>query len=88
MKPALRPLIALEDDMNLEPGELLTTKELATLLHTPPSTLRYWRQVGDGPHGFRLGRRVVYRRHDVEHWLDELDAEERRRSTANSVAPH
>jgi len=31
--------------------------------------VRYWRHLGIGPDGFRLGRRVVYRRDDLERWV-------------------
>jgi hypothetical protein len=35
-------------------------------------TLPWWRAVGeDGPESFKLGRRVMYRRTDVEKWLGE-----------------
>lgn len=52
------------------PGnELLTVHEAAALLRTPVGTLRYWRHLGIGPLGFRLGRRVVYRREDLERWV-------------------
>jgi len=35
-------------------------------------TLRYWRALGvRGPVSFKLGRRVMYRRADVEKWLEE-----------------
>lgn len=53
------------------PEDLLTTTEIAEITRTPASTLRYWRHIGTGPHSFRLGRRVVYRRADVTAWLDE-----------------
>ncbi len=51
--------------------ELLTLAETAAVLRTPVATLRYWRHLGVGPDGFRLGRRVVYRRGDVDRWLTE-----------------
>jgi hypothetical protein len=51
--------------------ELLTLAETAAVLRTPVATLRYWRHLGVGPDGFRLGRRVVYRREDVNRWLSE-----------------
>jgi hypothetical protein len=35
------------------------------------ATLRYWRHLGTGPDGFRLGRRVVHRREDLDRWLAE-----------------
>jgi predicted DNA-binding transcriptional regulator AlpA len=35
-------------------------------------TLRYWRYTeAGGPASFKLGRRVMYRRADVEKWLEE-----------------
>jgi hypothetical protein len=38
--------------------ELMTMKEVATLVLVPEATLRYWRHLGTGPHGFRVGRSV------------------------------
>lgn len=52
-------------------AQLLTLDEAAALLRTPVATLRYWRHLGVGPDGFRLGRRVVYRREDVDRWVAE-----------------
>lgn len=49
--------------------QLLTLIEAAALLRTPVATLRYWRHRGVGPDGFRLGRRVVYRREDLDRWV-------------------
>jgi len=51
--------------------ELLTLKEVATLVRVPEATLRYWRHLGTGPHGFRIRRSVRYWRNEVIHWLDE-----------------
>lgn len=53
------------------PEDLLTTAEVAAITRAPVSTLRYWRHMDTGPHSFRLGRRVVYRRADVTAWLEE-----------------
>jgi predicted DNA-binding transcriptional regulator AlpA len=50
-------------------GDLLTTAEVAALMRTPVSTVRYWRHLGSGPRSFRLGRRVVYLRQDVQDWI-------------------
>ena len=52
------------------PAELLTIAEAAQLLRAPVATLRYWRHLGTGPHSFRLGRRVLYRRDDLRAWID------------------
>jgi excisionase family DNA binding protein len=51
-------------------AELLTIGEAALLLRAPVATLRYWRHRGTGPHSFRLGRRVLYRRDDLDTWID------------------
>jgi len=50
----------------------LTTDEVAELARTTSSTVRYWRYAGTGPSGFKVGRRVLYARTDVEAWLERL----------------
>ncbi len=50
--------------------DLLTITEAAELLRAPVATLRYWRHLGTGPASFRLGRRVLYRREDLNAWID------------------
>jgi len=49
--------------------DLLTISETADLVRAPVATLRYWRHRGTGPRSFRLGRRVLYRRDDVDAWI-------------------
>jgi len=49
--------------------ELITPAELAAQIHTPYKTLEYWRSRGKGPRYARIGKRVLYRRSDVEEWL-------------------
>ena len=67
--------MAAEETASVLP-RLLTLDETAAYLRTPVATLRYWRHLGTGPRGFRVGRRVMFRREDVEGWLSErLDAE-------------
>ena len=60
--------------------DLLTITEAADLLRAPVATLRYWRHQGTGPHSFRLGRRVLYRREDLHAWID---TQHRQNSAAN-----
>lgn len=50
--------------------ELLTLKEVAAVLRVPEATLRYWRYLGNGPRGFRVGRSVRYWRTEVALWLE------------------
>jgi hypothetical protein len=60
--------------------QLLTLSEAADILRTPVATLRYWRHLGIGPDGFRVGRRVMYRIDDLDRWIKEQhDAEAGRR---------
>ncbi|WP_062526042.1 helix-turn-helix transcriptional regulator [Demequina rhizosphaerae] len=51
--------------------QLLTVEEVAELCRTAPATVRYWRYTGTGPRSAKIGRRVLYRREDVDQWLDE-----------------
>lgn len=50
--------------------EILNTPEVAVLTRTPAETLRYWRHIGKGPRSFKVGRRVLYKREDVQAWFD------------------
>ena len=50
--------------------DLMTTSETAKVLRTPVETLRYWRHIGKGPRSFKLGRRVLYARDDVEAFVE------------------
>lgn len=49
--------------------EYMTTEEVAAMLRTPPETVRYWRHVKKGPKSFKVGRRVLYVREDVEAFI-------------------
>jgi excisionase family DNA binding protein len=56
----------------------MTTTELAALMRTSPETVRYWRHIGKGPASFKAGRKVLYKRSDVETWLSDLRTGEMR----------
>lgn len=55
--------------------ELLTTTEVAELLRTPAETVRFWRHVRKGPKSFKVGRRVLYAREDVDAFIAEARGE-------------
>lgn len=56
--------------LDIKPGEILTTKEVARLTGVPEGTLKYWRAIDQGPRSFLLNpRRMAYRRSDVLAWL-------------------
>jgi predicted DNA-binding transcriptional regulator AlpA len=52
----------------------LTAGEAAKLVGLAPSTLAKLRLSGNGPLYCKLGRRVVYRRADLEAWLQSRTA--------------
>jgi excisionase family DNA binding protein len=62
---------SLHQELPHADDELMTIKEVATLVRVPEATLRYWRHLGTGPHSFRVGRSVRYWRNDVVHWLEK-----------------
>ena len=53
---------------------LLTTDEVAELYRTSPATIRYWRHIGYGPRGRKLGRRVLYEAGEVQAFWQSLSA--------------
>jgi hypothetical protein len=56
---------------------LLTTEEVADRFRTSPSTIRYWRHIGIGPAGVRVGRHVLLRRGRVRPLLGKQGGEQR-----------
>jgi predicted DNA-binding transcriptional regulator AlpA len=58
---------------------LLSTEDVSKMTGIPAGTLRYYRHSDQGPANFMLGgRRVVYRRADVQAWIDEQEQATRR----------
>lgn len=47
---------------------LLTTEDVAERFRTSPSTVRYWRHLGIGPVGIRVGRRVLCDEAESDRW--------------------
>ncbi len=50
----------------------LTTSDLAELYRTSTETVRYWRHIGYGPKGRKVGRRVLYERSEVDAFWERL----------------
>ena len=57
--------------------DLLLLEEVAVLTRQSVSTIRWLRHKGQGPPGFRLGRRVVFRRAEVERWIAQHEQAQR-----------
>jgi predicted DNA-binding transcriptional regulator AlpA len=61
-----------ESDENHD-DPLLLLPEVAELCRMSESTLRWLRHRGEGPSGFKMGRRLVFRRTAVEAWISERE---------------
>ena len=51
-------------------SELLNTTEAAEVLRLGMATLHRWRKAGKGPPYIEMGRKVYYRRADLERWVE------------------
>lgn len=57
--------------------DLMTKAEVSGLTRIPVATLSWYRHNGTGPRSALIGGRVMYRRADVEKWLnDQFEAEQ------------
>ena len=54
----------------LPPSDLLTLGEVAAWLRKSEAQLRWMRHNRSGPKSALIGGRIMYRRRDVEAWLD------------------
>ena len=61
------------------PTDLLTTEEAGRYLRLSPRTLERYRVTGEGPRYLKIGRRVLYRKSDLDEWLKNKS----RRSTSD-----
>jgi hypothetical protein len=51
--------------------DLLTLAEVAAILRVPVNTLRWWRQCGDGPRFFKIGRHLLTTIGDLRTWIND-----------------
>lgn len=54
--------------------DYLTVPEVAERYRTSDATVRYWRHIGYGPKGVKLGTRVLFPRTEIERFDRELAA--------------
>lgn len=59
-------------------SDYMTTAEVSRERRIAPETLRSWRNSNVGPASFKLGRRVFYRRSEVDRWFADQEATTRR----------
>lgn len=55
--------------------EYLTIDEAAVYMRTPVETLRKWRSQGTGPAAAKLGRKLVYRRSEIDQHIRNRERE-------------
>ncbi|MFD5111476.1 helix-turn-helix transcriptional regulator [Streptomyces sp. NPDC058391] len=60
----------------------LTTADVAARYRTAVSTIRYWRHIGYGPKGIKVGRRVLYTEAELGRFEQGLAAAESEKATA------
>lgn len=48
----------------------LTTPEVAELLRVTVRTVHDWRQQRTGPPAYRVGRQLLWKRAEVERWME------------------
>ncbi len=70
----------------LSPDDLLLIDEVAAITRRSVDTLRWLRHKGEGPEGFRMGRRVMYRRGVVMEWIARQEREQLGGRPARPVA--
>jgi hypothetical protein len=58
--------------MVMTTSPLLTPDETAALLRRHPRTLRRWAHLGYGVQPIPVGRKLMYRRQDIDAYLDNL----------------
>ena len=51
--------------------DFLTLTEVAAILRVPVNTLRWWRQCGNGPRFFKIGRHLLTTIGDLRTWIDD-----------------
>lgn len=64
-------MAAMSDD------DLLEQEDAAAYLRKAPRTLEQWRHQGRGPAYSKSGRTVLYRRRDLDAWVDANRVEPR-----------
>jgi predicted DNA-binding transcriptional regulator AlpA len=55
------------------PSEYLFAEDMESEYKLPASTWRYFYGAGKGPKASKLGRRLVWKRSDVEAWIAEQE---------------
>ena len=52
-------------------ADLMTLPEAAAYLNMTEKALRWQRYIGEAPRAAKIGNRVMFRRRDIDSWLDQ-----------------
>jgi hypothetical protein len=55
-------------------SDYLTLAEVAERYRKTPATIRYWRHIGFGPKGVRVGTTVLYPQDEIDKFDEEIRA--------------
>jgi excisionase family DNA binding protein len=61
---------AVTENQSIQDKELLTDTETASYLGLADRTLRDWRKQGKGPAFVQMGKKIRYRKTDINEYLD------------------
>lgn len=65
--------------------DILGVRATSSYTGIPEATLRYWRMSGIGPASWKIGRKVVYDRAELDRWMAEQKAATLRGGQAAAV---
>jgi hypothetical protein len=60
----------IEGGRPIRARDLVSIQDLAAELGVSVRTLRRWNKLPDAPKRYRQSRRLMYRRADVQHWVE------------------
>ncbi|WP_343902141.1 helix-turn-helix transcriptional regulator [Arthrobacter rhombi] len=61
----------MEDRMQVAMHRLMTMDEVSEETRIPVNTLRFYRHKGTGPKSAKIGGKVMYRREDLDKWINQ-----------------
>jgi hypothetical protein len=73
MIKGISPICVQRKDTDVTPSEYLFAEDMERDYKLPESTWRYFHSVGKGPKASKLGRRLVWKRSEVEAWVAQQE---------------
>lgn len=64
--------MACMGEAKIQQPEFVTPKQLAAELRVTEWTLNEWRKGRKGPPYYRLIKKIIYYRHEVDEWLGQV----------------